>query len=203
MAKIHHLVSTILVNYEEVSNSTLFARQLCDLQAIIEQVEFASEVTLASEPEGNLPKSILAVCRAFSTVEMSETLTNSLKVVFMKAQESQGKLYKIELEIHLVCEFLVSRNDDVDVERSSRWFREVGSLAERKVLLQKGFGKYQKEKENEKAPQDRFISSVLAANYLKAILRDIPGGLIPEYLQRMLVDLIKERKCIYFTDSSI
>jgi hypothetical protein len=82
--------------------------------------------------------------------------------------------------LDLSFNYLTDIKDSLDLENSQRWFREPGSLQKRKVLIQSGFNEF---------PNDQ-LDSVLVANYIKHLIKNIRFGLIPECIQLMMMELI-------------
>ena len=131
-----------------------------------------------------LDQDILNLMRAFIDLPMSEHRVQLVKAVFKPTDPTY--LFNLCPEIKQSSEYLLNLEDETDLQKSSRWFREQGSMQDRKQLIEKGFLRYHKFSTS--------ISSVTVANYIKTLLRDIPGGLIPSACQELLIDLLKEKE---------
>ena len=106
-----------------------------------------------------------------------------VQAVFRKCQPiNVPQLFKISQEVELCSNYLYNLQDKVDVSKSSRWFREPGNMSDRKKLIEKGFTRYQQFT----SP----VNSVTVANYIKTMLREIPGGLVPASCQELLIDIL-------------
>jgi hypothetical protein len=88
-------------------------------------------------------------------------------------------------EIEHACHYLRSDEiDEKDVARSSRWFRQNVSQSNASAINRAGFKKYR-----EDHPK---IDSVLVANYIKKRIASISGGLIPQALRLLLIDILQQ-----------
>ena len=105
------------------------------------------------------------------------------------------QLLRIAQEIELCSNYLCALKDKADVAKSSRWFREPGSLIERKKLIASGFASYMQSKSA--------INSVTVANYIKSLLREIPGGLVSSSSQELLIEILRGKNSIIMINKAI
>ena len=75
--------------------------------------------------------------------------------------------------------FLLTVKPGHDLDHCSRWFREAGSQAELLEIMDVGYAEYVNGRKS--------VSSVLIANYIKRLLRQM--NLIPMSMQQLLLDL--------------
>ena len=119
-----------------------------------------------------------------------------VQAVAVEAEQTNvPQLLTISQEVELCSNYLCQLQDKVDLSKSSRWFREMGSMGDRKKLIAKGFIAYQQ--------SANAINSVTVANYIKALLRDIPGGLIPSATQKLLIEILRDKNSIIAINQAI
>ena len=94
-------------------------------------------------------------------------------------------LFKLSREVELCCNYLCLVENETDTTKCSRWFREQGSMEERKKLIDMGITRY--------LQTTKVVNSVTIANYIKSLLREIPGGLISSNMQELLTDLLRKQ----------
>ena len=114
---------------------------------------------------------------------MSSSLVEIVKIVFMKSHTYRSSLLDVSNEnVIESCNHLLQVTDKKDLSTSSRWFREMGDKKKRAILLAVGFREFLKEEGQ--------IDSVVLANYIKTLVRNVQFGLIPANIENIILQLI-------------
>jgi hypothetical protein len=138
--------------------------------------------------DGSYMTGAVKLIRAFSTLSLPHPERYQLRKIFGRLHiYNQPFITNQKEEIELACNYLLGIQDKEDVERSSRWFREMGSLQKRHLLEKGGL----------KSVRD--LDSTLVANYLKELLRTgkfSEDGVVVEPVQLLLLYLLNNKQVI-------
>ncbi|KAI8895102.1 hypothetical protein BC833DRAFT_180240 [Globomyces pollinis-pini] len=135
----------------------------------------------------NDPNELIRLAHLFIRMPLkSDRILKILAVIKSLKQFNQENRSTISYEIEQASNYLLNNKNQIDNARSSRWFREMGNLNVRQKLVELKFDRFKVEFNS--TP----IDSVVIANYIKSLLREMKDGLIPESIQLLLIDLFDD-----------
>ena len=170
----------MILYYKDIYDDPSFKDSLREVQTMLTwcRPRIMISPSIGRAFDGSLFNCISKCSRIFSQLNLPRELIPSLKLVFMKMHSYKSSLLDIVPNVQKSITLLSQVKDKVDLETSSRWFREQGDQKKKVILLKVGIKEFHK--------AEGTVDSVLLANYIKIQIRTIQHGLIPDPIQSLL-----------------